>query len=435
MNTYLHTKKINNKDENLLKKILNNLIMIGGAISITYFSIPKDFNKKVEEKFFYEQPQIINYYELNEPSNVSSIYEIDKQQSNKIVSEFENLNNTDSLDSKTISNKIDVKYIVYENKQSLEKNISNNYPKYSTNFYDFRKNYSSFLENVDSYYSYKIYEISKQRENSISKHKEWVEQKLQFLGRFLEEIYFTSKRYEVPLYVSLGIFLIENDGKLNSYNSLTDDAGIYQFQRSTAKGLGLIVNSEIDERFHPEKSIDAAIRYMKLLYNQFGRWDLAMLAYNQGSGRVRALVKEYIKINYKQDLSTNSINSSIIKNYNIHLYKLTNSEHLKRKFSGFNKIGQYYVYNAIAWNEIFLKKMNEINYEFFEIMHLRYDSYKSWNEISKKYKVNVELLKKENPHIKNAYGIPKGVDVRIPLRKEIKNLFKSYTQVNKTKKL
>ncbi|MDE6451400.1 MAG: lytic transglycosylase domain-containing protein, partial [Odoribacter sp.] len=59
--------------------------------------------------------------------------------------------------------------------------------------------------------------------------------------------------------------------------------GIWQIMKNTAKELGLEVNSEVDERYHIEKSTQAAAKYLKKAYDKFGSWTLAAASYNAGS--------------------------------------------------------------------------------------------------------------------------------------------------------
>lgn len=63
-------------------------------------------------------------------------------------------------------------------------------------------------------------------------------------------------------------------------------AGLWQFMTRTAKGLGMEVNSVVDERRDPYKSSEMAAKYLKELYNTFGDWSLAIAAYNCGPGNV-----------------------------------------------------------------------------------------------------------------------------------------------------
>ena len=63
-------------------------------------------------------------------------------------------------------------------------------------------------------------------------------------------------------------------------------AGLWQFMPTTGKSYGLEVNTMIDERLDPVKSTRAACKYLKVLYNMYNDWSLALAAYNCGPGNV-----------------------------------------------------------------------------------------------------------------------------------------------------
>ena len=62
--------------------------------------------------------------------------------------------------------------------------------------------------------------------------------------------------------------------------------GFWQFMPETAKEFGLIVNNEIDERLHIEKSTIAACQYLKNANLKFNDWVLTAAAYNRGVGGI-----------------------------------------------------------------------------------------------------------------------------------------------------
>ena len=63
-------------------------------------------------------------------------------------------------------------------------------------------------------------------------------------------------------------------------------AGLWQFMIGTGKGLGLEVNSLVDERRDPYRSSEMAAKYLKYLYQIYNDWSLAIAAYNCGPGNV-----------------------------------------------------------------------------------------------------------------------------------------------------
>lgn len=58
--------------------------------------------------------------------------------------------------------------------------------------------------------------------------------------------------------------------------------GVWQFMPVTAKEKGMEVNDMVDERYHLEKSTEAACKYLLEAKAKFGNWTLAAASYNGG---------------------------------------------------------------------------------------------------------------------------------------------------------
>jgi membrane-bound lytic murein transglycosylase D len=67
--------------------------------------------------------------------------------------------------------------------------------------------------------------------------------------------------------------------------------GLWQFMPYTGRSYHLHQDWYIDERFDPHQATEAACKYLSMLYNMFGDWELALAAYNSGPGNVRKAIR------------------------------------------------------------------------------------------------------------------------------------------------
>ncbi len=58
--------------------------------------------------------------------------------------------------------------------------------------------------------------------------------------------------------------------------------GFWQLVEGTARDYGLEVNNEVDERYHIEKSTEAACKYLFESYQKYSNWTLTAASYNAG---------------------------------------------------------------------------------------------------------------------------------------------------------
>ena len=100
-----------------------------------------------------------------------------------------------------------------------------------------------------------------------------------------EEIF---DRYGMPQELKMMAVIESNLNPLA--RSKVGATGMWQFMYRTAKHYGLKINSFVDERMDPFESADAAARYLRDAYNEFGDWNLAISAYNCGFGAVRKAI-------------------------------------------------------------------------------------------------------------------------------------------------
>ncbi len=161
--------------------------------------------------------------------------------------------------------------------------------------------------------------------------------------------------------------------------------GFWQIMKATGKEYGLEVNSNVDERYHIEKSTQVACDYIKKWKKRFGSWTLTAAAYNAGPGGIR----KYMNIQKADDY-----------------YDLLLGEETGR-----------YVFRIMAIKEI-ISNPDKYGFavekaDFYNAVptfSVEVDSaVASWADFAKLYEINYKVLKRHNPwlrepHLNNTSG-------------------------------
>lgn len=81
-------------------------------------------------------------------------------------------------------------------------------------------------------------------------------------------------------------YLAVAESGLTNVVSPAGATGFWQIMRETGREYGLEVNSNVDERYHLEKSTEVACEYLKKWKERYGSWALTAAAYNAGPGAI-----------------------------------------------------------------------------------------------------------------------------------------------------
>ena len=100
-------------------------------------------------------------------------------------------------------------------------------------------------------------------------------------------------------------YLAVAESGLENVISPKDAKGVWQFLAATARSYGLEVTSEVEERYHLEKSTVAACKYFKQAHKKFENWPMAVASYNRGIGGMAEHIREQNEDDYF-DLYLNS---------------------------------------------------------------------------------------------------------------------------------
>ncbi len=118
------------------------------------------------------------------------------------------------------------------------------------------------------------------------------------------------KEYGIPddfKYVAVA----ESD--LSNVVSPAKATGYWQFMNATAKEYGLEVNKEVDERYHIEKSTEAACKYFLKSYKRYGNWTMVAASYNRGANGINRQIGIQEQSNYYDLLLTEETSRYIFR--------------------------------------------------------------------------------------------------------------------------
>lgn len=99
-----------------------------------------------------------------------------------------------------------------------------------------------------------------------------------YRGKYLEVARAAAKKHGIP--EDLFLRLVQQESGWNpgavSHKGAT---GLAQLMPGTAKKLGVDISD-------PHQNLDGGARYLRMMYDKFGSWKLALAAYNAGPGAV-----------------------------------------------------------------------------------------------------------------------------------------------------
>ena len=110
-----------------------------------------------------------------------------------------------------------------------------------------------------------------------------------------------------------GKYLAVIESALENVRSPKGAKGFWQIMPSTAKEYGLEVNSNVDERYHIEKSTRVACTYLKKAKKRLGSWTLAAASYNRGMYGTDRLLEKQITDNYYDLLLNNETSRYVFR--------------------------------------------------------------------------------------------------------------------------
>ncbi|MCF8378078.1 MAG: transglycosylase SLT domain-containing protein [Bacteroidales bacterium] len=200
----------------------------------------------------------------------------------------------------------------------------------------------------------------------------WQSQTLLFLkraNRYFPTIEKILREYNVP--DDFKYLAVAESGLMNVV-SPSQAVGFWQLLEGTAVENGLEVNNEVDERYHLEKSTEAACRYILESYEKYKSWTMAAASYNAGRRGIDRQVDRQIDSDYYDLLFTEETSRYIFRILAIKLILTSPGDY------GFY-IGVDDLYHEVPSFEVTIDGKVDNLAEFAKRYHITYKTLKNMN--------------------------------------------------------
>ncbi|MDE6685095.1 MAG: transglycosylase SLT domain-containing protein, partial [Duncaniella sp.] len=198
-----------------------------------------------------------------------------------------------------------------------------------------------------------------------------------YYGRFFEE---ELLKENMPIELEY-LPVIESAINPNAV-SRAGAVGLWQFMPATAKGLGMEINSLVDERRDPRISSRNAAKYLKQLYEIYNDWSLAIAAYNCGPGNVNKALRRAGVESGKESESKKDF-------WDIYNYLPSETRGYVPAFIAANYVMNYYREHGISPTIVKRHLTTDT---------VRIDKYVHFNQIAAVLNIPVEEIRMLNPH-------------------------------------
>lgn len=102
---------------------------------------------------------------------------------------------------------------------------------------------------------------------------------------------FEEQLIDAGMPLALKYVSVQESGLRPFATSRVGAGGLWQLMPGTARERGLVVNEVLDERLDPELGCAAGLDYLRIQYERYGDWTLALAAYNCGPGNVNKALR------------------------------------------------------------------------------------------------------------------------------------------------